>query len=505
MLDLNRLQVKVSVDQHGGPIRAGAKPLGRDKGLRAGRIQDARTLKTKGFDVIAHEVTELAHIGRVFGQATDSRHPQVVAKLLDGSVEVGARVLGDRVNVAAISGSARSGSVRRRHVSSGATVKIGAGGGMVGSSGLFFQGRSLVDCGFALCLGAAVALLAGCGATGAQDSGIKQPGDASVGGLDTTFGADGSGTQLDGAAGDGTVGSDSSASGDAAADSTTDADGADVADTIDVIDPDADGGADALSDGNTVGDTVSDGADGDVTQVGPQNPVGTLYAHTENTLYKLGLATKTFAKVAVFAFDKNKGSVTDIALDKVGTLYAITFDDVFVCNELTASCKWLAELPQSFNGLTFVPAGTVDPNDEALIGIGNAGTWNHIKVSGGKATIKLLGTYGGGWSSSGDAFSVSGIGTYATVNKAGSSGDSLVQVDPKTGKIQKVIGQTAASSLWGLAWWGGVFYGFSGGVGGGVYTIDAATGKSTKVTAMKVPSGAQWWGAGVSTRAAGGL
>jgi len=269
----------------------------------------------------------------------------------------------------------------------------------------------------------------------------------------------------------------------------------------------ADGGADAGGPQDAASGDVADpdaaGADVEVVQIGPRNPVGTMYAHTSSALYKLDLFTKKFAKVGNFSFSKKKGSVTDIALDKIGTLYAITFNDVFRCNEITAKCLWLATLPQSFNGLTFVPAGTVDKSGEALIGIGNSGTWNHIKVSGNKATIKQLGTYGGGWQSSGDAFSVEGIGTFATVNGAvKGGGDRIVSVDPKTGKMLKVIGDTGATALWGLAWWGNVFYGFSS--SGKVYNIDAKTGKSTVVTGMQVPKGASWWGAGVSTRAAGG-
>jgi hypothetical protein len=232
----------------------------------------------------------------------------------------------------------------------------------------------------------------------------------------------------------------------------------------------------------------------------PLIPVGNLYAHTSTTLYRLQLATSSFAKVGTFSFNKNDGYVTDIAVDRNGVLFALTFDDVFQCNVETAACLWLASLPGSFNGMTFVPEGTVLPDQEALIGIAESGTWTHVQVVGGKATLKALGSYGGGWLSSGDAFSVVGVGTYATLKGKGSS-DSLALVDPKNGKIIKVIGETGASSLFGLAWWQNVFYAFSS--SGKVYTLDTTTGKATQVQGISVPSGAAWWGAGVSTRAAG--
>ncbi len=244
---------------------------------------------------------------------------------------------------------------------------------------------------------------------------------------------------------------------------------------------------------------VADVAAPDVVAV-PTGPVGNLYAHTSDTLYRLDLKAKAFVKVGYFTFDQNPGSVTDIALDSTGKLFAVTFDDVFECSVNKASCVWLSSLPNSFNGLTFVAKGVVDLNAESLIGISTGGGWNQIIVTGKTAKIVYLGEYGGGWASSGDAFSVEGIGTYATVTGNGNS-DSLVQVDPKTGKVLKVIGETGVYELYGLAWWSGVFYGFS--ADGNVYTLDVTTGKAKVVAGIQVPSGVAWWGAGVSTRAAG--
>ena len=232
-------------------------------------------------------------------------------------------------------------------------------------------------------------------------------------------------------------------------------------------------------------------------------PVGQLYAQTSDTLYRLDATANTFTLVGKFAFDKSSGSVTDIALDMYGKLYAITNHDLFICVTATASCKWLAVLPGTgtFNGLTFVPKGTISATTETLIGIGTDGSWNQIDVVGSSATVTKLGTYGGGWLSSGDAFSVEGIGTYATL-KGVSKTDSLAKVDPKTGAILGIVGETGVNQLFGLAWWNGVFYGVSN--DGNIYTLDTATGKASKVSGIATPKGVKWWGAGVSTRANGG-
>lgn len=275
------------------------------------------------------------------------------------------------------------------------------------------------------------------------------------------------------------------------------------------------GGSDALSDATT-GQDLSPGSDvpegpdidydlldpeEDTVDGGPVVPVNpdltTIYAHTSSELYKLD--NNTFTKIGTFGFNKYPGSVTDIALDDKGKLFAVTFDELFQCETKTAKCTWLATLPQSFNGLTFVPPDTAVPGKSALIGIANSGDWNLITVGGGFATIKKLGSYGN-LSSSGDAFSLEGSGTYATVKSFGGSSDILVEVDPATGSVQKQIGPTGVDDLWGVAWSKGVMYGFSS--GGAVYSIDLQTGKASTIPGLKVPSGVSWWGAGVSTRAA---
>jgi hypothetical protein len=64
-----------------------------------------------------------------------------------------------------------------------------------------------------------------------------------------------------------------------------------------------------------------------------------------------------------------------------------------------------------------------------------------------------------------------------------------------TGKVLKDIGTvTGYSSLYGLAGWQGVVYGFD--ASGAVLKIDIATGAPTLVA----NTGNSWWGAGVSTR-----
>ena len=309
------------------------------------------------------------------------------------------------------------------------------------------------------------------------------------------------GAAVDGKAGDGSVALDTGAP-DAAVDSARAADAAGAADAMpDPVDTAATSDA---SDIDWSGLLDKDGT-GDVevppVDAGAGGPVGQLYAHTSDALFRLDLTTKAIVEVGKFTFDKSKGLVTDIAVDAGGKLYAVTYADVFVCGIANAKCTWIADLPSPFNGLTFVPKGTVDPAADVLIGIGETGSWNHIQITGGKTTIKKLGNYPTGWLSSGDAFSVDGIGTYATL-KGKSPTDTLVRVNPKTGAVDQFVGETGVDNLFGLAWWQGVFYAFSS--SGIVYTLNVQTGAATPVQGIAVPKGVKWWGAGVSTRANGG-
>lgn len=233
----------------------------------------------------------------------------------------------------------------------------------------------------------------------------------------------------------------------------------------------------------------------------PAGPVGFLYAQTAAELYKLDLAAKAFTLVGKWTFDKNSGGVTDIAVDQYGQLFAITNKDLFLCNVDTAKCKWLMAMPEQYYGMTLVPKGTVDPEKDAIIGISQSGEWVQIIPTAKGAKLQKLGSFGGGWLCSGDAFSVETVGTFATVKKANGGNDSLVQVDPKTGLVLNVIGDTGVKSLFGLAWWAGVVYGFS--ADGNIYELSTATGQATVVAGLAAPKGAKWWGAGVSTRAAG--
>ena len=187
--------------------------------------------------------------------------------------------------------------------------------------------------------------------------------------------------------------------------------------------------------------------------------------------------------------------MTDIAIDEYGVLYGTSFSYLYTCHPQTAQCANLGALPSSFNGLTVVPAGTLLPSQQALVGISTSGSWFHLQLQGGTVTSTPIGAYGGGYTSSGDAFSIENVGTFAAVNLSGASNDYIIEVDPSSGAvINQVAELTGYTSVFGLAGWFGTVFAFD--ASGTILSIDMSNGT---VTVLQT-GGPSWWGAGVKAR-----
>jgi hypothetical protein len=212
----------------------------------------------------------------------------------------------------------------------------------------------------------------------------------------------------------------------------------------------------------------------------------------------------------------------DIAIDKNGQMTgsaAVPLSGGGLGGELvsvdksTAHCTMLSStngLPPS--SLTYVPAGTVLPDREALVGYGQD-TYLLVDPSNGSVTpIGMLnnGQSGGThWVSSGDIVSIINGGTYLTVTGAASGGDRIVEVDPKTGALIRIIGDVGVTAILGLGYWGGVAYGFSGdgapgplNMPGHLFQIDLANGgAATDIPIPQAPPDLSFFGAGTTTSA----
>lgn len=228
-----------------------------------------------------------------------------------------------------------------------------------------------------------------------------------------------------------------------------------------------------------------------------------VYAHSPDTLYRLDPLTKATKEVAKFSGCKDQ--VIDLAIDKSGQIFVTTFTSLERVDPTTAKCTTLATgLTGTFpNSLSFVPAGTVSPTEETLVGYqSSAGGDAYVRID--TKTGKLTSLSGGlpdGYQSSGDIVSVIGGGTYLTIKGTGSAygtcADCLVEVDPKTGNVVKKLTSLKFGSVFGLAFWAGVTYGFTS--SGQLFSVDLKTVTTTEITIPQKPAGLKFWGAGSTT------
>ncbi|MBM4359488.1 MAG: hypothetical protein FJ096_15395 [Deltaproteobacteria bacterium] len=247
----------------------------------------------------------------------------------------------------------------------------------------------------------------------------------------------------------------------------------------------------------TVTTTTSSGFDPQTSSSGsgsggdPQ--ISEVFGHSAETLYRLDPTTKQVAIVGPF---QQCSGVIDLAIDGTSNIFAATSGGLYRVDKKTAVCTLVAQGDYP-NSLSFVPGGTLLPNEEALVGY-NGSTYVRIDTKTG--TVSQVGSLGGGYQSSGDIVSVKDGGTYLTVNGNG-CGDCLVEVDPKNGSLKKNWGPVGFGAVYGLAYWAGRAYGFSN--YGDLFEIKfVGTGvQSTPINVPNAPPSLSFWGAGSTTSA----
>lgn len=245
-----------------------------------------------------------------------------------------------------------------------------------------------------------------------------------------------------------------------------------------------------------VGDACDDDLDNDTVpdafdpEPDDENWPGTagsevIYPHTSSELFVFDINSLQLTSIGPFI---GASSVTDLAIDQFGVLYAQSFTSMYICHPQTAECRFEGTLPTSSNGLSFVPPGTIYPDKDALIALGGNGDWIEIDRQYGAFTMTTLGNMG--HDSQGDAYSMLGYGTYASVWAPHSS---IIRVDPVTGDNLGTLLNPSLSAIYGLGGWADKLYAF--GSNGDVFEVDLQTGANGTV----LSTSHSWWGAGVRT------
>ncbi len=231
--------------------------------------------------------------------------------------------------------------------------------------------------------------------------------------------------------------------------------------------------------------------------VTPAGEVNEVFGHSADSLFRLDPKTNTVTDVGPFT---NCASIIDIALDEASTLYAVSYTGLYTVDKTTAKCTSVAtgDYP---NSLSFVPKGTVDQNEEALVGYVDA---DYVRIDTKTGAQTKIGTLGGGLKSSGDIVSVKGGKTFLTVKGTGNNcttNDCLVEVDPVTGKLVKNWGSIEHHNVFGLSFWGGKVYGFDDSGSLFEVTFGSSSITTTTIAMPSKPANLSFWGAGSSTSA----
>lgn len=254
---------------------------------------------------------------------------------------------------------------------------------------------------------------------------------------------------------------------------------------------DSSAGNDSASQPDT---SVSDDGGGDAgssVDAADAGPKAIFYGHSPDTLYTFDVLSQTVSMVAKFGGLTSQ--VIDIAVDQNNNGYVTTFDGFYSVDLSTAACTLILKGTYP-NSLSFVPKGTLDQTAEALVGY-NGATYVRIDTSTGK--ISNVGALSNGYASSGDIVSVKGGGTFLTVTGNGCA-DCLLQVDPVTGNVIQNYGDVKHKTVYGIAYWAGVVYGFDG--DGHVFSV-ISTNNGIAVTDIIGDAGHAWYGAGSTTSA----
>ncbi len=252
------------------------------------------------------------------------------------------------------------------------------------------------------------------------------------------------------------------------------------------------GGAGTTTTGEGVGGAFTTGVGGGGGGVEPM--IAEVWGQSPDTLYKLDPTNNAVTTIGKF---KECGGVIDIALDKDSNLYATASGSLYQVDKVSAQCTVIASGSYP-NSLSFVPAGTVDPTKEALVGYLDS-TYIRIDTVTGKMT--KIGQLSGGYASSGDIVSVKNGKTLLTAKGPDCiGGDCLLEINPKTGDLVKNWGNVKFKSVFGLAFWAGKAYGFTD--AGELFEINFSSSgiTSTKIT---IPGNLtlKFWGAGSTTSA----
>jgi hypothetical protein len=225
--------------------------------------------------------------------------------------------------------------------------------------------------------------------------------------------------------------------------------------------------------------------------------IAEVFGHSGDMLYRLDPNTKEVTIVG--QLDGCTASIIDIALDADSNMYGAAYGSLWAIDRTNGRCTHIAD-GQYPTSLSFVPAGTVDPDREALVGFVDA---QYIRIDTQTGTSQPLGMLSSGLRSSGDMVAVAGGGSWLTVtdDAACSAVDCIIEIDPIDGSVLENFGPLPYAEVFGLAFWAGRAYGFAR--GGDLFEIDFGGDQIAfeQIFIPNAPATLEFFGAGSTTSA----
>jgi hypothetical protein len=234
----------------------------------------------------------------------------------------------------------------------------------------------------------------------------------------------------------------------------------------------------------------------DLPDSGGVAEIAEVFGHSADTLYRLNPTTKAVEIVGTFS--GCDASIIDIALDADSNMYGTAYGSLWAIDRANGQCTLIAE-GQYPTSLSFVPAGTVAPDEEAMVGFVDE---QYIRIDVQTGAVTPLGTLADGLASSGDLVSVKNGGSYLTVRGPGCEDtDCIIEIDPESGAIVQSFGPLPYDEVFGLAFWAGRAYGFAR--EGVLFEIELEIGEvvTTPIQIPGAPAGLEFFGAGSTTSA----
>lgn len=202
-----------------------------------------------------------------------------------------------------------------------------------------------------------------------------------------------------------------------------------------------------------------------------------VYVNTTTTVHHVDGTNGLTSLVFTFGGSCTGINVGDIAIDRAGTMFAVTLpmkgnSDLHRVDRATGACgPTLGDLGRRCSGLTSAPHPD-DPTRDILYA---SCATELYRIDSATAEIAAIGPFGSGLSSSGDIVWLPGEGLFATLKASGLKSDLVSRIDIATGTATTLVADVGAKELYGLAHRGAVLIAFGNGVALTIHPTSGAT------------------------------